>query len=111
MQHLGILAPLQCTKVLQNQEMYTGEGVTHNLVTRLLQQADVLYRGHHIGMDNVFSFPKLFMELFAKGMAATGTVRKNGKGPPVDCIKAKLSNQEVCERRSGELLCVSDKDK
>ena len=88
-----------------------GEGVTHNLVMRLLQQADVLYRGHHIGMDNFFSSPKLFMELFAKGMAATGTVRKNGKGPPVDCIKAKLSNQEVCERRSGELLCVSYKDK
>ena len=88
-----------------------GEGVTHNLVVRLLQQADVLYRGYHVGMDNYFTSPKLLVELYAKNTHATGTVRKNRKGLSVDCIRAKLKNQEVCERRSGELLCVTYKDK
>lgn len=43
--------------------------------------------------------------------AATGTVRSNRKGLPKQCIKAKLRDQEVCERRKGPLLCVSYKDK
>ena len=27
-------------------------GVTFDLVMRLLSQADLLYRGHHVGLDN-----------------------------------------------------------
>ncbi|KAK3859634.1 hypothetical protein Pcinc_034266 [Petrolisthes cinctipes] len=42
---------------------------------------------------------------------ATGTVRGNRKGLPKQCIKSKLRDQEVSERRKGPLLCVSYKDK
>lgn len=87
------------------------EGVTHNLVVRLLGQADILYQGHHVGMDNYFSSPTLFEELYNKGTMATGTVRTNRKGLALECAKAKLKNQEVSERRKGPLLCVAYKDK
>ncbi|GFO13151.1 PiggyBac transposable element-derived protein 4-like [Plakobranchus ocellatus] len=63
------------------------ENVTHNLVIRLLQEARLLYSGHHVGMDNYFSSPKLFLELFRANTKATGTVRSNGKGLPKAILK------------------------
>lgn len=88
-----------------------GGGVIHNLVVRLLRQANVLYRGHHVGMDSYFSSPKLFFELYKARTLATGTVRTHKKGLPRQCVTSQLGDQQVCERRKGPLLCVAYKDK
>ncbi|KAI8517520.1 hypothetical protein Bbelb_035370 [Branchiostoma belcheri] len=82
-------------------------GPTHELVMRLMTEADLLNRGHHLCVDNYFSSPALFQELHT---TATGTVRKNRKGLPRPSINARLHNKEVSERRKGPLLCVTYQD-
>ena len=86
------------------------ENVTHNLVMRLLQEARLLFCGHHVGMDNYFSSPKLFLELFQANTKATGTVRSNRKGLPKAILKKTLANNTTIERRKGPLLCSVYKD-
>lgn len=101
--HTGYTCTFEIYKAATDQQDAVGEGQTYNLVMRMLRQADILYKGHHVGMDNFFSSPKLF--IFKKmQIVVTGTVRGNRKGLPKQCIK-------VSERRKGPLLCVSYKDK
>ncbi|XP_078594315.1 uncharacterized protein LOC144872080 [Branchiostoma floridae x Branchiostoma japonicum] len=69
-----------------------------------------LGRGHHLGVDNYFSSPQLFQELYQQGTTATGTVRSNRKGLPRQAVNKKLRNNETAERRKGNLLCVAYKD-
>ena len=88
----------------------SADGITHDLVLRLLNQADVRYRGHHLGLDNYFTSPKLFSDLWDRNTTATGTVRRNKKGLPMDALKEKLPNHGVSERRKGPLLCVAYRD-
>lgn len=86
------------------------EGITYSLVMRLLRETELLYQGYHIGLDNYFTSPKLFLDLFQRRTLATGTVRSNRKGLPKQLLKAKLNSGEVSERRKGPLLCVAYKD-
>ena len=83
------------------------EGMTYCLVLQVLDATGILHLGHHLGVDNYFSSPKLFDDLF---QAHTGTVRKNRKGLPRSWTDAKLTNKTVIERRRGNLLCVGYKD-
>ena len=60
-------------------ELYRGvdkslepEGATYSLVIRMMDKGDLLYKGYHLGLDNYFSSPKLFLDLFAKATVATG---------------------------------------
>ncbi|KAI8500688.1 hypothetical protein Bbelb_215060 [Branchiostoma belcheri] len=85
-------------------------GTTYHLVMRLLTACGFLNRGHHLGIDNYFSSPELFFDLYDRGTTATGTVRANRKGLPKQAIKKKLRNNETAERRKGPLLCVVYKD-
>ena len=74
---------------------------------RLLRQADVLYRGHHIGMGSYFSSLKLLFELYNAGTLATGTVGDRKKVLPRQCVTSQLRDQQVCERRKGpRVSCV-----
>lgn len=86
------------------------EGVTFNLVLRLLENGKCLDKGYHLALDNYFSSPALFFELFNRSTTATGTVRANRKGLSKQVLQAKLKSGEVCERRKGPLLCVGYKD-
>ena len=107
------------TQYTKHMEIYKGahaaadnteDGVTYNLVFRLLRESDLLNQGYHIGMDNYFSSPKLFLELYKQQTTATGTVRTNRKGLPKAALKTKLANHQVCERRKGDLLCTVYQD-
>ncbi|KAK3859636.1 hypothetical protein Pcinc_034268 [Petrolisthes cinctipes] len=109
---LGYTSHFEVYKGAGDNEDTMGKGTTYNLVMRMLREADIMYRGHHVGMDSFFSSPKLFLDLYnTYQTVATGTVRGNRKGLPKQCIKSKLRDQEVSERRKGHLLCVSYKDK
>ncbi|XP_068214762.1 piggyBac transposable element-derived protein 4-like [Palaemon carinicauda] len=85
-------------------------GATYDLVMRLLEKAGLFHHGHHLGLDNYFSSPKLFQDLWQNGTTATGTVCTNRKGLPMDAVKKKMKNKEVSERRKGPLLCVTYRD-
>lgn len=85
-------------------------GFTYGLVMDLLRDADLLARGHHLGVDNYFTSPELLQDLFDRATPATGTVRKNRRGLPRQAINQQLPNHQVAERRKGNLLCVVYKD-
>lgn len=85
-------------------------GATHDLVMQLLTQVDLLHWGHHLGLDNYFTSPKLFLDLWQKQTTATGTVHINRKGLPWQAVREKLVNHQVSERRKGPMICVAYRD-
>ena len=112
-------------------DVYTGKGstgcerhapvmdpectVTTRVVLGLLHDVDLLNRNHHIYMDNYYTSPELFEELFARNTYACGTVRKNRKGLPKAVTEATLTKEsgECVWRRNSEsgLLCMKWCDK
>ena len=56
----------------------------------LLESTNLLDKGHHVYMDNYYSSPELFSELYFRQTYACGTVRQNRKGLPNAVKKAKL---------------------
>ena len=75
-------------------ELYTGKtneesvrGKTHDLVMRLMQP--YLHKGHTLYVDNYYSSPTLFNDLYQNGTTATGTAR-NRRGVPAVVNNAKL---------------------
>ena len=58
-------------------------------VMGLLKKGNLLGKGHHVYMDNYYSSPDLFWELFSKETYACGTCRKNIKKLPKS-LKVKL---------------------
>ena len=92
------------------EEVRNEEGATYALVMRLIEGANLLHSGYHLGLDNYFSSPKLAIDLFGAHTTCTGTVRKNRKGLSPTVKSASLRNKEVCERRKGNLLAVAYKD-
>lgn len=71
-------------------ELYTGRegprqqpseyGVTYDLVMRLI--CPYLDKGYHLYVDNYFSSPHLFYNLFLNSTLACGTLRSNRRGVP-----------------------------
>lgn len=112
-------------------DVYTGKGqtgcqrhapvmdqnctATTKVVIGLLSEADLLNRQHHVYMDNYYTSPELFEELYAKDTYACGTIRKNRKGLPNAVINATLpkkSGEAVFRRNTiTHLLCVKWCDK
>jgi len=91
-------------------EIRQEHGPTHALVLRLMEQCKLLDQGYHLTLDNFFSSPILFQELFQRHTTATGTVRKNRRGLPRTAVETPLRNKETVERRKGALLCVAYQD-
>ena len=68
-------------------EVYTGKrltktnnGLGYDVVMNLMN--GMFRQGYHLLVDNFYSSPQLFSDLYDKGCMATGTVRKNRKGFP-----------------------------
>ena len=78
---------------------------TTKVVLGLLDQTKLLDKGHHIYMDNYYTSPELFYELFHRETYACGTARKR-KGMPKTIADAKLKPLESIFMRNGPLLCL-----
>ena len=57
-------------------------------------------------MDNYYSSPELFQELYDVETYACGTVLKNRKGLPIAVSSAKLKKGESVFRRNDALLAL-----
>ena len=85
---------------------------TTKVVVGLMKKGNLLGKGHHVYMDNYYSNPDLFLELFAKECYACGTGRKNRKNLPKAVTNAKLKRKDDCVfRRDGPLLCLKWREK
>lgn len=120
--------------------VYTGKGthknplahksdatLTTNLVLRLLHEAKLLDKGHHVYMDNYYNSPELAEELANRGTYMCGTVRKNRKELPLAVSSAKFKKptkktlaaitpdnpkvEQVCWRRKDKMLAIKWMDK
>ncbi|CAC5385904.1 unnamed protein product [Mytilus coruscus] len=72
-------------------DVYTGKTdrpqgqLGEHVVKKCIEGADIVGQGYHVYVDNFFSSPKLFQDLFDNyQIAACGTVRKNRSGLPAD---------------------------
>ena len=79
---------------------------TTKLVLGLLEKFKLLNKGHCVYMDNYYSSPELFEELYFHETYACGTVHTNRKGMP-DCLKRiNVKPLESAYLRNGPLLCL-----
>ena len=79
---------------------------TTKVVLGLLESAKLLDKGHYIYMDNYYSSPELFPELYYHETYACGTARLIRKGMPKTIGKTKLKPLELVYMRSGPLLSL-----
>ena len=75
-------------------------------VLGLLEQTKLLDKGHHIYMDNYYSSPELFDELYYRQTYACGTARQMRKGMPKTLGKCKLTPLQTAYMRNGPFLCL-----
>ena len=104
-------------------EVYTGKGTssaadasrpmdplctrTTKLVLGLMEKFHLLDKGHRVYMDNYYTSPELFEELYFRETYACGTVRMNRKGMPSRTLKhVNVKPLESAFLRNGPLLCL-----
>jgi hypothetical protein len=73
---------------LGRKEGQSDEGLTHNVVIKLLEPSDPhtpaisLGTGYHLYVDNYYTSGQLFKDLYERGIFAAGTIRMNRSGFP-----------------------------
>ena len=85
---------------------------TTKVVMGLLERCSLLDNGYNIYMDNYYTSPELFEELYYRNTFACGTVRKNRKGLPHAVSAPKFKKKgDMVFRRNGPLLALKWFDK
>ena len=88
----------------------TEEGLGYRVVKDLTRK--IIGKGHHVYMDNFFSSPTLFNDLYDEQIYCCGTVRGNRKGMPEEMKKIKLKNHgDSLLMQKKELCAAAWKDK
>ena len=88
----------------------TGNGATHSLVMHLMR--NYYGKGYILYMDNYYSSPTLYWDLWDLGVGASGTLRANRKGVP-QIAKDKILREkgETYFMHNKHLLLVKYNDK
>jgi len=84
-------------------------GITYDLVMELLTKYQA--KGHHVFMDNYYTSPRLFVNLWQIGIAATGTMRVNRKGLPRRMKEKKLLKGETMVMHNDGLMALKFHDR
>ena len=84
---------------------------THGTVLQLIRRVEGL--GHKIFMDNYFTSPALFDDLFQRKINACGTVRHDRRGMPRDIApkSLKMKRGDIATRVRGTLRAIRWKDR
>ena len=98
-------------------KLYTGKdfalqsehGQAHAVVMSLMENANLLNKGHHLFTDNFYTKPILAKNLDAKDTMLTGTVRGNSKGLPE--LQSKLNIGKAKSLGQGTLFAVAFRKK
>ncbi|KAF3842439.1 hypothetical protein F7725_024390 [Dissostichus mawsoni] len=86
----------------------SGQGLSYDVVSGLMDNS-YLGRGYHLFVDNFYTSPKLFTDLFARGFVACGTFRDNRKNVPkskLNALTSKSPRGSIRWLREKELLFV-----
>ena len=98
-------------------ELYTGKvdkkkvevGITYDLVMRLMKE--FRSKGHHLFMDNYYTSPTLFANLWKLDIGATGTLRSSRKGVPKALISSKPKKGETVVMHNKNMLAMKYHDR
>ncbi|XP_052453867.1 piggyBac transposable element-derived protein 4-like isoform X35 [Carassius gibelio] len=85
-----------------------GRGLSYDAVMSLLDRK-VLGSGYHVYMDDFYTSPKLFTDLFTLKFGACGTYREQRKGFPktaTNSLSRSSSRGSIRWIRDGPLVCV-----
>ena len=85
------------------------KGKIYDLVMRLIRP--YLGKGHKLFVDNYYTSPILFHDLYQQQTGACGTLRVNRKGVPADLKTVKLKKGESVAMTNGTLQILKWKDK
>ena len=84
---------------------------TTKLVVGCMDSVHLLDKGHGTYMDNFYTSPELYEELFFHSTYACGTVCQNRKSLPRAVTTAKLKKPEAVFRCNGPLVAIKWCDK
>ena len=85
---------------------------TTKVVMGLLERTNLLDNGHHVYMDNYYTSPELFEEMYYRNTYGCGTVRKNRRGLPRAVSEPKFKEKgQMVFRRNGPILALKWYDK
>ncbi|XP_061188017.1 piggyBac transposable element-derived protein 4-like [Saccostrea echinata] len=98
-------------------KLYTGKsdtpasanGATYDLVMDMMR--GYFGQGYILYMDNYYSSPKLYTDLFVLGCGATGTLRVNRKGIPQRIKDKKVDKGDMFSMCNDELVLVKYHDR
>ena len=85
--------------------------VTTKVVIGLLDSSKLLNTGHFIYLDNYYTSPELFEELYFRETYACGTDRENHKGLPEALKMSELKKGDGHFQRNGPVLTTRGCDK
>ena len=75
-------------KIYSGRTEVAGQGLSSRVVKTCLEQANISNQGYHVYMDNFFSSPQLFTDLFHNfNTGACGTVRLNRRDLPRNIMR------------------------
>lgn len=69
---------------------------------------EIVLKGHCVYVDNFYSYPKLFTDLYAEDVYCCGTVRGNRKGMPKSSKSCKLKNRDdykIMKKKPKQIVC------
>ncbi|CAG2198193.1 unnamed protein product [Mytilus edulis] len=121
-----LIAVYQCHFAIHHtgdRQVYSGRingvaahGLANRVVKNCIEKANVIGQGYHIYMDNYFTSPTLFTDLFEhSNTAACGTVRINRRELPKDIMKKNpegvINRGDMQFRQKDAVAAVVWKDK
>ena len=92
-----------------SQENQSGKEKIYDLVMQLINS--YLGKGHKLYVDNYYTSPILFHDLYQRQNCDCGTMRINRKGVPADLKTVKLKKGESLAMTNGTLQLLKWKDK
>ena len=99
------------TRCTQTAQVLDPSCTTTKLVVGLMDSVHLLDKGYCMYMDNFYTSPELYEELFFYSTYAFGTVHQNRKGLPKAVTTAKLKKTEAVFRHNEPLLAIKWCDK
>ena len=93
----------------KDDEVSTSDGLGYGVVMSLVHK--LANKGYHLYVDNFYSSPKLFHELYKMKIGACGTVRIDRRGIPPDFQKTKLHKGDIMTFKDGPLMGLKWMDK
>ncbi|XP_014614648.1 PREDICTED: piggyBac transposable element-derived protein 4-like [Polistes canadensis] len=105
------------SRYIHNFNIYIGKDKTatgsagRNVVFNLLKESQLLHKGYCLFIDNWYSSPKLFRELYKMKTNVCGTVRINRKEMPRELKSHVLQQGEATIFTTKEMVAIKWKDK